>query len=94
LIKARLYWQGATLIFISHDVSESLDFDRVWMMKDGQLVEDGQPQELAACPDSAYAQLLQREKSLRRLIWDSTDWIRLRLEKGKLHPVKEQGDAP
>ncbi|XCN71411.1 MAG: ATP-binding cassette domain-containing protein [Candidatus Electrothrix aestuarii] len=94
LIKARLYWQGATLIFISHDVSESLDFDRVWMMKDGQLVEDGQPQELAACPDSAYAQLLQREKSLRRLIWDSTDWIRLRLEKGKLYPVKEQGDAP
>ncbi|MCI5138410.1 MAG: ABC transporter ATP-binding protein [Candidatus Electrothrix sp. AR1] len=90
LAQARRYWQGATLIFISHDVSDSLGFDRVWMMKDGELVEDDQPQRLAACSESAYAQFLERERSVRALIWNSADWIRLRLEKGKLVPREKQ----
>ncbi len=90
LAQARRYWQGATLIFISHDVSDSLGFDRVWMMKDGELVEDDQPQRLAACSGSAYAQLLEREKTVRALIWNSADWIRLRLEKGKLVSGEKQ----
>ncbi|CAK8718504.1 ATP-binding cassette, subfamily B [Candidatus Electrothrix laxa] len=93
LARARRFWQGATLIFISHDVSDSLGFDRVWMMKDGELVEDDQPQRLAACSQSAYAQLLAREESVRSLIWNSADWIRLRLEKGKLVPGEPQTDT-
>jgi len=92
LARARRFWQGATLIFISHDVSDSLGFDRVWMMKDGKLVEDDQPQRLAACSQSAYAQLLAREESVRSLIWNSADWIRLRLEKGKLVPGEPQNE--
>jgi ATP-binding cassette subfamily B protein len=93
LVQARRYWQGATLIFISHDVSDSLGFDRVWMIKDGELVEDDQPQRLAADAQSAYAQLLKREKSVQALIWNSADWVRLRLEKGKLVPGEKQTDA-
>ncbi len=62
------------------------------MIKDGELVEDDQPQRLASCSQSAYARLLKREKSVRTLIWDSADWIRLRLEKGKLYQGKKKTD--
>jgi ATP-binding cassette subfamily B protein len=81
------------LIFISHDLRDSLGFDRVWVIKDGKLVEDGQPQSLAGrsqSAQSAYAQLLHQEKTVRTLIWNSADWVRLRLEKGKLYKGKEQ----
>ncbi len=84
LAQTREYWQGATLIFISHDVGDSLEFERVWLIQDGCLLEDEHPKNLAAQPDSAYARLLNQEKSVRKLIWGSADWIRLRLEKGRL----------
>ncbi len=74
-------------------MSDSLGFDRVWMIKDGELVEDDQPQRLAADAQSAYAQLLKREKSVQALIWNSADWVRLRLEKGKLVSGEKQTDA-
>ncbi|MCI5146455.1 MAG: ATP-binding cassette domain-containing protein, partial [Candidatus Electrothrix sp. AR3] len=92
LAKARRYWQEATLIFISHDVGDSLGFDRVWLIQDGQLLEDAHPQRLAAQPDSAYARLLQREKSVRELIWGSADWVRLRLDHGKLYQDNKKTD--
>ncbi len=93
LTRARSYWQGATLIFISHDLGDSLGFDRVWVIKNGKLVEDDQPQSLADCSQSAqsaYAQLLDQEKSVRTMIWNSADWVRLRLENGKLYQGKEE----
>uniref|UniRef100_UPI004057007B ATP-binding cassette domain-containing protein n=1 Tax=Candidatus Electrothrix sp. TaxID=2170559 RepID=UPI004057007B len=90
LARARNYWQGVTLIFISHDVSDSLDFDRVWVIKNGKLVEDDQPEKLADCSQSAYVQLLDREKSVRSLIWNSADWVRMHLKNGKLYQGKGQ----
>ncbi|MCI5119649.1 MAG: ATP-binding cassette domain-containing protein [Candidatus Electrothrix sp. AUS4] len=84
LVKVRKYWQGCTLIFISHDVGDTLEFKRVWLIQDGCLLEDDNPKNLAATEGSAYAQLLAQEQSVRQLIWGSADWIKLRLEKGKL----------
>jgi ATP-binding cassette subfamily B protein len=90
--KARRYWQGATLIFISHDVSDSLGFDRVWLIQDGQLLEDDHPEKLANRPESAYGRLLKREKTVRELIWGSADWVRLRLKKGKLYRAETHSE--
>lgn len=84
LTKARSYWKDATLIFISHDISDSQDFDRVWVIDEGRLIEDENPQTLLNNPKSHYTQLLNTEKSVREMIWSSTDWIRLKLEKGQL----------
>jgi ATP-binding cassette subfamily B protein len=84
LTKARRCWQTATLIFISHDVSDSLGFDRVWMMADGELIEDDHPETLAARPDSAYARLLEQERAVREQVWESADWVRLRIDNGRL----------
>jgi len=84
LQKVRNHWQQATLIFISHDVEDTFTFDRVLVMGDGKIIEDGIPGALVANADSHYLQLLNSERSVRELIWNSTDWRRLRLEDGKL----------
>ncbi|MDQ6975767.1 MAG: ATP-binding cassette domain-containing protein [Mariprofundaceae bacterium] len=84
LQQARDFWQEATLVFISHDVEDTLTFDRVLVMDGGRVVEDGQPGALVANEHSHYLQLLNSERSVRELIWNSADWRRLRLEGGKL----------
>ncbi len=39
--QAREYWRGATLLCITHDLSETLSFDRVLVIDGGRIVEDG-----------------------------------------------------
>ncbi len=41
LARSREVWRGATLIFISHDIREALEFERVLVMEDGSVIEDG-----------------------------------------------------
>ncbi|MBF0379988.1 MAG: ATP-binding cassette domain-containing protein [Magnetococcales bacterium] len=82
--KIRLFWQNVTLLFISHDVSDTKGFDRTWVVHEGRLVEDAPPHELAANPNSHYSQLLEAEQSLHKLIWNRIDWTKLYLENGQL----------
>jgi ABC-type transport system involved in cytochrome bd biosynthesis fused ATPase/permease subunit/predicted double-glycine peptidase len=52
------HWPAATLLFVTHDVADSLTYPRVLVVDNGTIVEDGAPTALAADPTSAYAALL------------------------------------
>lgn len=84
LFRARQLWRDATLLCITHDVSETLDFERVIVMANGRIVEDGVPAALAANPDSRYRAMLDAEEQVRQSLWLDDGWRRLRLENGRI----------
>jgi ATP-binding cassette subfamily B protein len=93
LHRARRLWQGATLLCITHDVSETRDFDRVLVLEAGRVVEDGCPAALAEVPSSHYRALLDVEETVRVGLWSGALWRRLRLVGGKLHRGEQEGPS-
>ena len=89
--RARDHWKHATLLCNTHDVADTLDFKRVLVIEAGRIVEEGSPQQLAARVDSIYRRLLDAEQEVRRCIWSSAQWRRMRIEDGKLRETEEQG---
>ncbi len=81
---ARQQWKSATLILITHDVTETLDFPRVLVLDGGRLVEDAAPAELTAESDSLYQSLLDAENAVRHRLWDSESWLRIELNSGRV----------
>src|SRR5262249_35998491 len=43
LARARGHWRAATLLVVTHDVEDTLDFARVVVLADGRVVEEGPP---------------------------------------------------
>jgi ABC-type transport system involved in cytochrome bd biosynthesis fused ATPase/permease subunit len=84
LERAREFWRNATLICVTHDVGETLDFDRVLVMDRGRIVEDAQAVKLASRRDSLYRVLLDDEEVVRAEMWASDEWRRLRVDGGRL----------
>ena len=84
LKRARIFWQDATLVCITHDVGETLDFERVIVVEGGHIVEDGIPTDLVSQTDSRYHSMLDAEESVRSGMWGSAPWRRLRIDDGKL----------
>ena len=84
LRRGRRLWQGATFLCITHDVGETLDFERVLVVEAGRITEDGPPAILAADPGSRYRALLDAEHGVREGLWSGTIWRRLRLVDGRL----------
>ena len=89
LRRARELWSDATLLCITHDVSETEGFDRVLVMEGGRLVEDGAPAALAEDTSSRYRALLDSERELMKL-WSEKTWRRFEIEDGK---VVERSDG-
>ena len=98
LARVRSVWQHATLLCITHDVSETQAFARVLVVDGGQIVEDGAPSALALRPESHYRALLDMEASVRQGLWSSSAWRRFELQGGLLHENGQGGhevvDAP
>jgi ATP-binding cassette subfamily B protein len=90
LERAREFWRDATLLCVTHDVGETLDFDRVLVMDGGRIVEDAQAVELASRRDSLYRALLDDEDVVRAEMWASDEWRRLRVDGGR---VSEEENA-
>ncbi|MCB9421197.1 MAG: ATP-binding cassette domain-containing protein [Ardenticatenaceae bacterium] len=84
LRRARRLWRAATLLCITHDVSETLDFARVIVLENGRIIEDGIPAALAADPDSRYRAMLDAEEQVRQMLWSDAGWRRLRLVNGRI----------
>jgi ABC-type transport system involved in cytochrome bd biosynthesis fused ATPase/permease subunit len=94
--RARRLWSGATLLCITHDVGETRAFERVLVIEQGRIVDDGSPAELAHRQDSRYRQLLDAEESVLKGMWGEVGetaaanstrngfWRRLRLVDGEL----------
>lgn len=84
-------WRDATLLCITHDVSETLHFERVLVIEGGRVVEDGDPRALAARSDSRYCALLDAEEQVRVGFWADTAWRRLHIDRGRVS--EERGVA-
>ncbi|MCB0188587.1 MAG: ATP-binding cassette domain-containing protein, partial [Caldilineaceae bacterium] len=82
LSAARQTWQKATLLCITHDVNATQEFDRVIVVENGQIVEDGSPTHLQAQTASRYQHLLRTEHDAQQRIWQLIPWQRLWLENG------------
>ncbi len=91
LDRARRRWSGATMLAITHDVGDTLNFERVLVIDGGRVVEDGSPAGLAANTASLYRRMLDTEDGLRRGLWSSARWRRLRLEDGVLRETERRG---
>jgi ATP-binding cassette subfamily B protein len=84
LTRAREHWRDATLLFISHDISEASGFERVLVIEGGGVVEDGPPDALAALPGSRFGELLRADEAVWTGVWGDGAWRRLRMEGGRI----------
>ena len=84
LQRARAWWCNATLICITHDISETEQFERVVVMAQGRIVEDGTPQALAAQPTSHYRAMLDDEEGVRTQLWSAAEWRHMSIADGKV----------
>jgi hypothetical protein len=57
-------------------------FDRVLVIEDGRVLEDDQPERLAATP-SRYQRLLDAEREVLGQLWDGKDWRRVLIRDGR-----------
>jgi ATP-binding cassette subfamily B protein len=87
LARARERWRAATLLCVSHDVGDTQGFDRVLVVHDGQVVEDGPPAELAARTGSRYRALLDAEAEVLGSRWRRPGWRRLRIAAGRVEEL-------
>jgi len=84
LARVRRLWGKVTLLCITHDVGETLAFERVLIIEEGRIVEDGIPTDLVAQPGSRYGALLEAEEAVRQGLWSHGMWRRLWLDGGQL----------
>jgi len=90
--RARALWPRATLVCITHDVTDTLDFPRVLVIEGGRVVEDGPPGRLGAQP-SRYRAMLDAEADLRDRVWRSSRFRRVELVDGQIRPLHDDGSA-
>lgn len=62
--RIRAWWEASTLLFVSHDVGDTLGFDRVLVVDGGRIVQDGPPADLLQTP-GPYADLVQADRQAR-----------------------------
>ena len=84
LAESRRLWNGKTLFCVTHDVSQTQGFDRVLVVEDGRVVENGPPSELLARVGSRYAALLHADEENHRTLWRGGGWRHWRLADGRL----------
>lgn len=84
LAEVRRRFANATLLCVTHDLESALQFPRVLVLADGQLVEQGVPSALATQPQSRFAQLLQESRAVQRELWETASWRRLWVEHGRI----------
>jgi ABC-type multidrug transport system fused ATPase/permease subunit len=94
LRRARQVWRTATLVCITHDVGATQDFERVLVVEDGQIVEDGAPATLAGRPGTRYRALLDAEVAVHEGLWAHGRWRRLRLVEGRVCEADSISPAP
>jgi ATP-binding cassette subfamily B protein len=90
MARARALWGNATLLCITHDVGETMNFERVLVVEGGKIVEDDSPKSLAAQADSRYSQLLQAEDAVRSGLWANAEWRRLAMDDGRVIEAQER----
>ncbi|AKT42425.1 ATP-binding cassette domain-containing protein [Chondromyces crocatus] len=90
---ARARWRDATLLCITHDIEEALAFDRVLVIDDGRLVEDGDPRVLARTQGTHYHTLLTLKASLQGAL-SAPAWRQVVVSAGRIAPPSPPGATP
>ena len=80
---ARTRWADSTLLFVSHDIEHALDFERVLVVEDGRIVEDGHPRDLAM-RETKFRTMLEAERDVLEELWSAARWRRITVESGGL----------
>jgi ABC-type bacteriocin/lantibiotic exporter with double-glycine peptidase domain len=89
LARARQHFAKATMIFVTHDVPDTLDFQRVLVVEQGRIIEQGSPHELYEKTDSRYRTLCDQEKITRQRLWSGSIWRHLKMSCGVLSETTE-----
>jgi ATP-binding cassette subfamily B protein len=85
LAQARQLWSQATLICITHDVSQTREFERVLVIEGGRIVEDGAPSVLLGDSDTTrYLEYIQADSAIRQDLWAREKWRHLLMADGRL----------
>ena len=84
----RQKWQNITVICVSHDVSEALQFDQIAVLEDGKIVEQGSPEQLLA-QDGALVRLLHHEQTVARQWLDNPAWRRVVVSDGSIQESQQ-----
>ena len=84
LERTRALWRDCTLLCITHDLAETLEFDRILVLDSGRIAENGAPAELSAHPAGRYSQLLEAERTTHAAIWGGGFWRRIRIHRGRI----------
>jgi ABC-type bacteriocin/lantibiotic exporter with double-glycine peptidase domain len=92
LAAARRRWRDATLLCVTHSPAEAAGFDRLLVVEEGRLVEDGAPQALAGRSGSRYRALLDAETAAAAAL-AAPGWRRLHLAAGRLREVEAPAAA-
>ena len=92
LATARKVWRHATLLCVTHDIGQTVDFDRVLVVEGGRIVEDGNPEKLREKKSSRFRAMLDDEAALRSDVWGEDRWRSLSLDGGRLHDSQGAGD--
>jgi ABC-type multidrug transport system fused ATPase/permease subunit len=93
LAAARARWSGATLLCVTHSPAEAGGFDRLLVLENGGLVEDGPPAALAASCGSRYRAMLDAEARAAGAL-RAPGWRRLALADGCLREAAGGAAAP
>ena len=96
LAESRRLWANITLLCVTHDVEHTEQFDRVLVIENGRILENGSPKELLANKASRYAELLRADQENRTLLWGGGKWRNWWLADGRLveKPVASPVDKP
>jgi ABC-type bacteriocin/lantibiotic exporter with double-glycine peptidase domain len=92
LARAREIWHDATLVCVTHDIEQTLSFERVIVLEAGRVVEDGEPALLCSRPGSAFAALLEAERAVKADLWSAGRWRHWHLREGAVAEDAAQGD--
>ncbi len=94
LLQLRDQHAQATLICVTHDISEAIKFPRVLVIGEGKLLEQGEPQTLLTNPDSALSRLRKCELAVFNTLMHEQGWQSLRMHNGQLQYSGMTTSAP
>ncbi|AKQ65570.1 Lipid A export ATP-binding/permease protein MsbA [Myxococcus hansupus] len=96
LAESRRLWADITLLCVTHDVEHTQEFDRVLVIENGRILENGPPKELLANKESRYSVLLRADQENRTLLWGGGRWRHWWLSGGQLveRPAPKPVAAP
>ena len=80
----RQWWPHSTIICVTHNLSDTLDLDRILVLEGGRITEDGRPRDLLRSPGSRYRKMVSADQEIRRFFDDDRQWRRWTLSDGRL----------